>query len=106
MTSLAVLTALPGSDSVPPNPVAATGVFDLTVAIILIPLVSSAVLLLAGRGVHRIAPILGAPPPAASFVIALIEFFAMLSRSSDERSLNQHLYTWIPVNGLHVDLGF
>src|SRR3954469_723869 len=105
MTSLAVLAALPGSDSVPPNPVAASGVFDLTIAIILIPLVSSAVLLLAGRRVHRIAPTLGVVAPAASFLIALIEFFAMLSRSSDERSLNQHLYTWIPVNGFHVDAG-
>src|SRR3954452_987999 len=105
MTSLAVLTALPGSDSVPPNPVAASGVFDLSVAIILIPLISSAVLLLGGRRVHRIAPTLGVVAPAVSFLIALIEFFAMLSRSSDDRSLNQHLYTWIPVNSLHVDLG-
>src|SRR3954470_15036148 len=105
MTSLAMLAALPGSDSVPPNPVAASGVFDLSVAIILIPLISSAVLLLGGRRVHRIAPTLGVVAPAVSFLIALIEFFAMLSRSSDDRSLNQHLYTWIPVNSLHVDLG-
>src|SRR3954453_1026964 len=105
MTSLAMLAALPGSDSVPPNPVAASGVFDLTVAIILIPLVSSAVLLLAGRRVHRIAPALGVAAPAVSFLIALIEFFAMLSRSSDDRSLSQHLYSWIPVNGFNVDVG-
>src|SRR3954470_20621031 len=105
MTSLAMLAALPGSDSVPPNPVAASGVFDLSVAIILIPLISSAVLLLGGRRVHRIAPTLGVVAPAASFLIALIEFFTMLSRSSDERSLNQHLYTWIPVNTFHVDMG-
>src|SRR3954468_5251023 len=97
--------ALPAAHSVPPPPVAASGVFDLTIAIILIPLVSSAVLLLGGRRVHRIAPTLGVVAPAVSFLIALIEFFAMLSRSSDDRSLNQHLYTWIPVNSLHVDLG-
>src|SRR3954463_12616372 len=41
-TSLPMVAALPGSDSVPPNPVAARGVFDLSVAIILIPLISSA----------------------------------------------------------------
>src|SRR3954467_1824574 len=105
MTSLAMLATLPGADSVPPHPVAADGVFNLTIAIILIPLVSSAVLLLGGRRVHRIAPTLGVVAPAVSFLIALIEFFAMLSRSSDDRSLNQHLYTWIPVNSLHVDLG-
>src|SRR3954466_6276462 len=102
MTPLALM---PAAQSVPPHPVAASGVFNLTIAIILIPLVSSAVLLLAGRRVHRIAPALGVAAPAASFLIALVGFFGVLSGSSDERSLNQHLYTWIPVNGLHVDLG-
>src|SRR3954447_7737647 len=105
MTSLAMLAALPGSDSGPPNPVADGGVFVLSGAIILIPLISSAVLLLGGRRVHRIAPTLGVVAPAVSFLIALIEFFALLSRSGDDRSINQHLFTWIPVNGLHVDAG-
>src|SRR4051812_25946732 len=105
MTSLAMLALMPAAQSVPPHPVAASGVFNLTIAIILIPLVSSAVLLLAGRRVHRIAPVLGVAAPAASFLIALIEFFAMLSRSPEDRSLNQHLYSWIPVNGFHVDMG-
>src|SRR3954468_16335141 len=97
--------ALPAAHSVPPHPVAASGVYNLTVAIILIPLVSSAVLLLAGGRVHRIAPALGVLAPVASFVIALVEFFALLSRSPDDRSINQHLYSWIPVNGFHVDAG-
>src|SRR3954471_15836761 len=97
--------ALPAAHSVPPHPVAASGVYDLTIAIILIPLVSSAVLLLAGRRVHRIAPALGVAAPVLSFVIALAEFFALLGRDSDDRSLNQHLYSWIPVNGVHVDAG-
>src|SRR3954453_14183858 len=105
MTSLAMLATLPGADSVPPHPVAASGVFNLTIAIILIPLVSAAVLLLAGRRVHRIAPALGVAAPAAAFVIALVEFFVMFARSPDDRSLNQHLYSWIPVNGFHVDMG-
>jgi NADH-quinone oxidoreductase subunit L len=98
-------SALPAAHSIPPAPVQASGVYDLTVAIILIPLVSSAVLLLAGRRVHRIAPALGVAAPLLSFGIALIEFFAMLSRSPGNRSLNQHLYTWIPVNTFHVDIG-
>src|SRR4051812_12867441 len=96
---------LPAGQSIPPLPVPAGGVYNLTIAIILIPLVSSAVLLLAGGRVHRIAPKLGVAAPVASFVLALIEFFGLLSRSGDDRSINQHLFTWIPVNGLHVDLG-
>jgi NADH-quinone oxidoreductase subunit L len=99
------LLALPAAKSVPPHPVAAHGVYTLTVAIILIPLISSAVLLLAGGRVHRVAPALGVLAPVASFVIALIEFFSMLSRNSDDRSLNQHLFTWIPAAGFHVDAG-
>src|SRR4051794_41769511 len=96
---------LPGAQSIPPAPVPASGVYDLTIAIILVPLVSSAVLLLAGRRVHRIAPALGVAAPLVSFALALIEFFALLSRSPDNRSLDQHLFTWIPVNGFHVDMG-
>jgi NADH-quinone oxidoreductase subunit L len=106
MTSLtAFATGFPAAHAVPPHPVAASGVYNLTIAIILIPLVSSAVLLLAGRRVHKIAPVLGVAAPTASFVIMLVEFFALLGRSPGDRSLNQHLYTWIPVNGFHVDMG-
>src|SRR3954465_15428735 len=114
MTSLSMLASglasrlasgFPAEASVPPPPVAAHRIYTLTIAIILIPLVSSAVLLLAGGRVHRIAPALGVLAPVASFVIALVEFFALLSRSPDDRSVNQHLYSWIPVNGFHVDAG-
>ena len=42
--------------------------------------------------------------PIASFVFALVLFFAMLSRDRPaDRSLDNHLYTWIPVNGFQVD---
>jgi NADH-quinone oxidoreductase subunit L len=96
---------LPVDASVPPTPVAAHGVYTLTVALILIPLLSSAVLLLSGKRGDKWGHILGVAAPAASFVIALIELFALLTRNSDDRSLDQHLYTWIPVNGFHVDAG-
>jgi NADH-quinone oxidoreductase subunit L len=99
------LLTLPVDASVPPHPVAAHGVYTLTVALILIPLISSAVLLLSGKRGDKWGHVLGVAAPAASFLIALVEFFALLGRNSDNRSLNQHLYTWIPVNGLHVDAG-
>jgi NADH-quinone oxidoreductase subunit L len=99
------LLTLPADASVPPHPVAAHGVFTLTVLLILIPLISSAVLLLVGKRGDKWAHLLGVGAPVASFVIALVEFFALLGRNADDRSLNQHLYSWIPVEGFHVDAG-
>jgi NADH-quinone oxidoreductase subunit L len=101
VTPSAVLAA----QSVAPHPIAASGVYDLTIAIILLPLVSSAVLLLGGRRLDARGHLLGVAAPAASFVLALVEFFALLSRNPGDRSIHQHLFTWIPVGSFHIEAG-
>ncbi len=84
----------------------ATGVFSLTFLLVLIPLLSSAVLLLGGRRTNGWGHLLGVAAPVASFVIALIELFAMLGRSGAARQVDQHLYTWVSVGGFRVDAAF
>jgi NADH-quinone oxidoreductase subunit L len=101
VTPAAVLAA----HSVPPHPVATSGVYDLTIAIILIPLVSSGVLFLGGRRLDKRGYLLGVAAPLASFVIGLVEFFALLGRDADNRSLHQHLFSWIPAGSFHIEAG-
>jgi NADH-quinone oxidoreductase subunit L len=82
----------------------ATGVFDLTFVLILLPLIGAAVLLLGGKRTNSWGHWLGCAMPITAFVIAVIEFFAMINRDDGQnRQLMQHLFTWVPVAGFHVD---
>ena len=85
--------------------VQATGVFSLTWLLIGLPLLGAAILLLGGRRTDSFGHLLGCATVLGSFVIGVIEFFALVSRDSTDRSVNQHLFTWIPVGSFHVDLG-
>jgi NADH-quinone oxidoreductase subunit L len=41
-----------------------------------------------------------------SFVATLVVFAGLLGEPGEERAFTQTLFTWLPVGGLHVDLGF
>ncbi|HTY71768.1 MAG TPA: NADH-quinone oxidoreductase subunit L [Actinomycetes bacterium] len=84
----------------------ATGAFSLTWLLVALPLLGAAVLLLGGRRTDRFGHLLGCATVLVAFVIGCVEFAAMLGRSSGDRSVTQHLYTWIPVGTFHVDVGF
>ncbi|MDA8149246.1 MAG: NADH-quinone oxidoreductase subunit L, partial [Actinomycetota bacterium] len=79
----------------------------MTALIILLPLVGFAVQLFFGR---RLAdPLAGAVATifvAASFVVAVGVFVDLLGVHAAVRSFTQVLWTWLPVGGLHVDIGF
>jgi len=83
----------------------ATGVLSLTWLLIALPLVGAAVLLLGGRRADRWGHLLGTAMPAAAFLIAVAQFVALLGRDADDRSVGQHIYRWIAVGGLEVDVG-
>src|SRR3954470_6377782 len=75
-----------------------TGVFHLTWLLVALPAASAAVLLLGGRRTNGWGYILGCATPIASFVIAVVEFFALIGRDGGQsRQVDQHLFTWIPV---------
>jgi NADH-quinone oxidoreductase subunit L len=84
---------------------AATGVFALQWLVVALPLAGAAILLVGGRRTDRWGHLLGAFLPVASFVLATAMFFALLGKDSSQRSVDQHLYTWIPVGRFHVDVG-
>jgi NADH-quinone oxidoreductase subunit L len=82
----------------------AHGVQSAAWLLVLLPLVSSAVLLLAGRYADRWGHLLGAGVPVLLFVYAVILFFSV--KGETIREINLNLYSWIPVNGFQVNVGF
>jgi NADH-quinone oxidoreductase subunit L len=81
----------------------ATGVFSATWLLVALPLVGALVLLLSGKRADSWGHYLGAALPIGSFVWAVVLFFSLKGKASTGRSLDNHLFTWIPVNGFHVD---
>ena len=82
----------------------ATGAFHLTFLLVLLPTASAAVLLLGGKRTNSWGHLLGCGAPIAAFVIAVVEFFALIGRDGGQnRQLDQHLFNWQPVAGFHVN---
>jgi NADH-quinone oxidoreductase subunit L len=95
------LLAAEGSQSV----AAASGVFTLGWLLIALPLAGALVLLVGGRRTDRIGHVVGTAMPAASFVLGVVLFLAMLGRDAEDRALGQHLFAWVPAGSLQVDAG-
>ena len=95
------LLAAEGSQSV----AAASGVFSLGWLLIALPLAGALVLLVGGRRTDRIGHLVGTAMPAASFVLGVVLFIAMLGRDAEDRALGQHLFAWVPAGSLQVDAG-
>jgi NADH-quinone oxidoreductase subunit L len=83
----------------------ATGSFKLLWLLLLFPLIGAAVLLLGGKRTDKWGHYFAVAMAVISFVIGLILFFALKGRAGDTRSVDQHLFSWIPVNGFQVDAG-
>ncbi len=87
------------------EPAAADGVFTLLWLIIALPALGSAILLVGGRRTDPWGHLLGCATVAASFLVSLVAFVALLGRDAEDRSVQQHLFTWIDVFGFQVDAG-
>src|SRR4051812_11077692 len=83
--------------------VAADGVLSSLWLLVALPLLGAAILLLGGRRTDKWGPLLGCATTGAAFVYGLIAFFDLRGRG--EQSVDQHLFSWIPVNGFQVDAG-
>ncbi|MFJ6757017.1 NADH-quinone oxidoreductase subunit L [Streptomyces sp. NPDC091273] len=79
---------------------------NLIALLIAAPLLGAVVLLCGGRRLDRIGHWIGTLLAAVSFGIGAVLFADMLSRSADDRTLYQRLYTWIPVEGFQADMAF
>jgi NADH-quinone oxidoreductase subunit L len=84
----------------------ATGVLSLGWLLIAAPLFGAVVLLLGGRRTDKWGHLLGVGMPALSFLVGLLQFIVLLGRDPEDRSVSSQLYSWIPVGGLQVDVGF
>jgi NADH-quinone oxidoreductase subunit L len=92
--------------SVPPETVAAVPASGLTSVLwllIALPAAGAAVLLLGGKRTDKWGPYLAVLMPLAGFVYAVFLFFDL--KGMDERAVDQHWWSWVPVGGFQVDLG-
>src|SRR5215218_5767380 len=86
------------------DPATAGGVFSLLWLVIALPALGAVILLVGGplaKGrLDRQGHYLGAAIPVLSFAISVAMFVTLLGRSSDDRQVSQHLFTWFEVGGL------
>jgi NADH-quinone oxidoreductase subunit L len=81
----------------------ASGVLSSFWLLIAIPLASAAILLLAGRRADRWGHLLGVASVGVAFVLGLIYFFSL--GGLDNKTASLHLFRYIPVGGLKIDVG-
>ncbi len=93
----ALLAAEPG------RYVGATGSLSIVWLLLVLPAVGAAVLLLGGRRTNSWGPLFACATTGAAFVLGLVEFFALQGQQA--RSVDLHLFSWIPVAGFRVDAG-
>jgi NADH-quinone oxidoreductase subunit L len=81
----------------------AHGIQSAAWLLVALPLLSSAVLLLAGRRADKWAHLVGAAVPVVLFGYAVALFFSV--KGETNREINLHLYSWIAVGRFTVDAG-
>ncbi|MGX2996652.1 NADH-quinone oxidoreductase subunit L [Streptomyces sp. JNUCC 64] len=79
---------------------------NLIALLVAAPLLGAAVLLCGGRRLDRTGHLLGTALAGGSFVIGAVLFAGLLGRDADDRTLHQHLFSWIPVEGFQADIAF
>ncbi|MEU6417945.1 NADH-quinone oxidoreductase subunit L [Streptomyces spiralis] len=79
---------------------------NLIALLIAAPLLGAAVLLVGGRRLDAVGHWLGTLLAAVSFVIGLVLFADLLGKDAGQRTMIQHLFSWIPVAGFQADVTF
>jgi NADH-quinone oxidoreductase subunit L len=77
----------------------------LTWLLVALPAAGAAILLLGGRRTDPWGHLLGCLTALASFGVGLALLNDMLGRHGDARSINETLFSWVPVGGFQVDFG-
>src|SRR3954471_22318637 len=99
------LTAVSAGAAPVVAPTSGTGVLDLLWLVPALPALGAAVILLLGnRRTARWGHLLGTATVAASFVVGLLAFIALLGRSADQRQVGQHLWTWFDAGSFRADI--
>ena len=83
----------------------ATGFSSAALLLIVLPLLGCAVLLVGGKRLNAIGPVVGVAMVVLAFVLGLAMFFQVVGLSAGERIADVPLFSWIPVEALQVDFG-
>jgi NADH-quinone oxidoreductase subunit L len=94
---------MPGSGALAVEYAPATGTLGSLWLLIALPLAGAAILLLLGRRADKWGHLLGCATVGASFVLGLIYFFTL--RGMEERAVELHLFSFIPVGRLQIEAG-
>ncbi|MEU0933542.1 NADH-quinone oxidoreductase subunit L [Embleya sp. NPDC005971] len=70
-----------------------------------LPLLGALLLLVGGKRTNAFGHILGTAMALGSFVVGVVLFVTMLGKDDADRSVDQHLWTWAPVNEFQADIG-
>jgi NADH-quinone oxidoreductase subunit L len=71
--------------------------------ILLLPLIGFGILLCGGKYLRQPAPgVIATIATGGAFVASVVTFFALLSRSADDRSVTKPIYTWIQAGNFRV----
>ncbi|MFI5963014.1 NADH-quinone oxidoreductase subunit L [Streptomyces asoensis] len=79
---------------------------NLIALLIAAPLLGAAVLLVGGRRLDAVGHWIGTLLSTLSFVFGVVLFADLLGRTAEDRTLTQHLFSWIPVEGFQADVAF
>ncbi|MGW1611952.1 NADH-quinone oxidoreductase subunit L [Streptomyces sp. NPDC002285] len=79
---------------------------NLIALLIAAPLLGAALLLCGGRRLDAVGQWIGTLLSFVSFVFGVILFADLLGKDAESRTLTQHLYSWIPVEGFQADVAF
>jgi NADH-quinone oxidoreductase subunit L len=79
---------------------------NLIALLVAAPLLGAAVLLCGGRRLDAVGHWIGTLLSSASFVIGVVLFTDLLGKNAEHRTLMQHLWTWVPVEGFQADVTF
>ncbi|MFH5822023.1 NADH-quinone oxidoreductase subunit L [Georgenia sp. AZ-5] len=100
--SLTVPAALPAAVA---EGAAAGGAAAYAWLLVALPLVGAGVLLVLGRRADRWGHWLGVAASAAAFVVGVAVLVQLLGLPAERRTLDLHLFSWIPAGELAVDAG-
>ncbi len=89
----------------PSAPPAATGVTSLAWLVLLLPAAGAVTLMVGGRRLNRVAPLIGCLSVIAAFVVGLSIFFATVGAGATDRVHDVAIWSWMPVSSLQVDFG-
>jgi NADH-quinone oxidoreductase subunit L len=73
--------------------------------LIALPLLGAVILLLGGKATNAWGHLLGCATAVTSFVVGLVLFAGLLGRGAEDRTIQETLFSWVPVASLQVDFG-